>query len=262
MARLKEQCIWITGASSGIGRALALALCEEGNFVIVSGRNQQALNQLSMQAKGRIKPLVFDVTRDGQSLPEVQESLHAITDYLDGVICCAGICEYEDGLDFNPALYERVIDTNFLGVIRTFNAALPSLKQSQTSPFFAAVGSVSSIVGLPRAEAYGASKAALEYFIRSLQADSVNLPLRAHLIRPGFVKTSLTQHNDFPMPLIMSPDKAAQNIVQGIRSNKHIIDFPLRLSLGLKLTRLFYSLWLRVGAGRITRLKKADWKSP
>lgn len=257
---VRGQCIWITGASSGIGRSLAMMLCAQGNYVIVSARNDEKLQKMAQESHGKMATLPFDLAGGDATWADAARRLRELTDYLDLVICCAGICEYEDNLRFDPALYQRTFDVNLMGVIRTFNLSLPLLRRSAVRAQFAVLGSLSSIVGLPRAEAYGASKAALEYFMRSLKADLVHLPIDFTLVRPGFVDTALTQSNDFSMPMLMSPDNAAQVIIKGIGKRRFLVDFPLRLSWTLRLCAVFFPVWCRWVAPGITRIRKNHWQ--
>lgn len=259
MTDLSEQCVWVTGATSGIGLALSRALVKKGCFVIASGRNEKALGELSLASEGRLKPLVFDVAGSDESLLEVNQKLSELTDYIDTVVCCAGVCEYEDSLRFDSAMYQRVMAVNFLGVVRTLNLAMPYLKRSELEPHFSAVGSLSSVVGFPRAEAYGSSKAAVEYFMRSLRADTINLPLRVSLIRPGFVSTPMTEKNDFDMPFEMSAEAAADAIIRGLQRNQFCIDFPRRLSWLLRGFAALGGLWVKLAAPKLTRHRKKTW---
>jgi short-subunit dehydrogenase len=253
MQKITGRCIWITGASSGLGKALAEQLAEAGNFVIVSARSQAALTKLAAQYPGKIKALQLDISRN-IDLKETAIQLREITDYLDMVICAAGICEYEDNLNFNPDMYERTFDVNFLGVVRTLNIALPLLKNAQTRPHFAVISSLSTCIGFPRAEAYGASKAALNYFMQSLRADFSNIALDLSLVRPGFIATDLTKENDFAMPFMMTPEAAAERIILELGKRKFSIDFPLRLSWPLRATGLLFGAWYKWIAPKLTRI--------
>lgn len=260
MADLTGRCIWVTGASSGIGKALAKTLCEMGNFVIVSARNKEALHNLVIGASGRMSAFPIDLAGGRESLSEYATGLSNITDYLDIVICCAGVCEYEDDLSFDPEMYRKVMDVNFIGVVKTLHLALPLLKKSSGTPQMVAVGSLSSVVPFPRAEAYGASKAALQYFMESLSADVSDTPLKVSLVRPGFVKTEMTAANDFEMPFILDVDEAVRGIIKGIQMQKRIIDFPRRLSWLLRLLGTV-GLWRRWIAPSMTRVSRDLWKS-
>lgn len=249
-----NKIIWITGASSGIGAALVHRLVAEGHFVIISGRNRETLARIQLSSPKLIKLLVCDVGDDA-SMADAGYALTEITDQLDLVIACAGICEYEDDLELDVKRYRRVFDANFFGVVNTLHQALPLLANSR-APVFAAVGSLSSVVGFPRAEAYGASKAALSYFMDSVRADTSRVRLRTVLIRPGFIDTPLTKSNDFSMPFLMSPEQAADRILRGLSGNQSVIDFPRRLSWPLRILGFLRPVWYRLCAPRITRIRK------
>ncbi|WOX05832.1 SDR family NAD(P)-dependent oxidoreductase [Microbulbifer pacificus] len=249
-----KKIVWITGASSGIGAALVRKLVAEGHFVIVSGRNRDTLLKIQQPSPKLIKVLACDVGDDA-SMAEAGRALAEITDQLDLVIACAGVCEYEDNLELDVKRYRRVFDANFFGVVNTLHQALPLLANSR-SPVFAAVGSLSSIVGFPRAEAYGASKAAVSYFMESVRADTSRVRLRTVLIRPGFIDTPLTKGNDFAMPLMMSPEQAAHRILRGLSGSRSIIDFPRRLSWSLRMLAVLRPVWHKLCAPRITRIRK------
>ncbi len=250
---ISGRCIWVTGASSGLGKALTQQLAEAGNFVIASARSQKDLAELAAQYPGKIKIFPIDVSRT-LDLAAATHELSEITDYLDLVICSAGICEYEDNLQFNPNMYERALDVNFLGVVRILNISLPLLKRSKMRPHFAAVSSLSTCVGFPRAEAYGASKAALNYFMQSLRADFSKVAIDFSLIRPGFITTNLVKHNDFPMPFIMTPELASQRIIKQLEARHFFIDFPRRLSWPLHLWGFFFGAWCKWVAPKLTRI--------
>lgn len=255
MTKLKGRCIWITGASSGLGRALAEQLAAEGNFVIASARSTTALAELTRLYPGKIKALPLDIS-NRLNLEETAAQLREITDYLDMVICAAGICEYEDQLSFNPDIYTRTLDVNFLGVVRTLHIALPLLKKAQIRPQFVAISSLSTCVGFPRAEAYGSSKAALNYFMQSLRADLVNIALDLSLVRPGFIATNLVAQNDFAMPFMMTPSNASKRIIKALEKRTFLIDFPQRLSLPLRLCGFFFNAWCKWLAPKLTRIRE------
>ena len=251
---LVDSCVLVTGATSGIGRELVVQLVKAGNFVVACGRNKDALNRLAAEVGSCVKPLLFDVG-DTDALAATAKQLADITDYLDCVIAVAGICEYEDDVVSDVGLYERVFNTNFLGVVRTLHLTKPLLDKSRAQPQFVAVGSLSSVIPFPRAEAYGASKSALEYFVKSARIDLSHQRLRVSLARPGFVSTKLIKDNDFPMPFLLTPEQAATRIISGVKKRKLIIDFPRRLSWPLRALSVFSGLWVRVLGPRLTRAK-------
>lgn len=258
MKEIRDKNIWITGASSGVGRALVELLVSRNNFVIVSSRARDKLLELQKISPSRIRVLDCDVGND-EDMARAKVALAELTDQLDFVVACAGTCEYDDDLRLDSASYRRVFDANFFGVVNTLRLALPHLMRAASpaqQPVFAAVGSLSSLVGYPRAEAYGASKAALGYFLDAVRADTSRVPLRIVHIRPGFVDTPLTATNDFSMPLLMSPEDAAERILAGLEAGHSQIDFPRRLSWPLRFLGCFRSLWFRFFAPKITRIYK------
>ncbi|WP_445358591.1 SDR family NAD(P)-dependent oxidoreductase [Microbulbifer sp. ANSA005] len=250
---IRDKTIWITGASSGIGRSLTLRLVEQNNFVIASSRRLDALTELQNIAPSRLRVLDCDLSDDAV-MPGVTRRLADFTDHLDMVIACAGTCEYDDDLQLDVTMYRRVFDGNFFALVNTLKCAQPLLAASR-SPVFAALGSLSSVVPFPRAEAYGSSKAAVAYFLESVRADTSLTPLRVVHIRPGFVDTRLTQRNDFDMPFLMTPEQAAERIEQGLCGVGHTVDFPKRLSWPLRFLGFFSSIWFRFCVPQMTRIR-------
>jgi short-subunit dehydrogenase len=251
---MSEKTIWITGASSGIGRALVHELAKGRNFLIISGRSEAKLQALAEEVGGPMLLLPVDVADEAQ-MAEAENRLRAQVDSLDLVILCAGTCEYQNSWRVDSALHRRVFNTNYFGAVNTVRVALPLLKNSRNAPRIVGVGSLSSVVPFPRAEAYGASKAALDYFLESLRVDVAPIKVAVTLVRPGFVDTPLTRRNDFDMPFLMAPEAAATTILRGIAKGKNTIQFPLKLSVTLNFFRLFHGLWSRAVA---PRLRKQD----
>ncbi|TQV80072.1 SDR family NAD(P)-dependent oxidoreductase [Exilibacterium tricleocarpae] len=255
MASVSGANIWITGASSGIGRALALQLAEAGNTVFASGRNEAALAGLCAQNPQRLVALACDVS-DDNGMEEAGRRLRSMTDSLDMVILNAGTCEYVDNAELDNALFRRVFAVNLFGVVNTLTVAKPLLQKAQRRGHIVGIGSLSTVVGLPRAEAYGASKAAMQYLLDSLRVDLAHEKIDVTVVRPGFVETPMTAANDFPMPFAMDAERAATIILRGIAGRQRVVEFPLRLSWSLKLAALCSGLWYRVAAPRLNRANK------
>lgn len=241
--------VWITGATSGIGRALAQQLVADGDRVIASARNAAALAALERAGGGAITALAFDIT-DTAAVAAMTARLKALGG-IDTVIANAGTCEYIDVADFDAAAARRVIETNTIGTFNTVAAALPAL--SGPTPQVVLVSSLSTLVGLPRASAYGASKAAIDYLGRSLMIDLGGRGVDVTVVRPGFVKTSLTDRNDFAMPFIVEVEVAAARIAAGIRRRRRWVSFPARLVLALRIAWLLGPLWYRLAARLLAR---------
>ncbi|MCP5356762.1 MAG: SDR family NAD(P)-dependent oxidoreductase [Pseudomonadales bacterium] len=250
---------WITGAGSGIGLALARALARRGDHVIASGRRPEALAALQQEFPDNMTPLPVDVTdkvamEDLFGRPEV-----AHLKRLDGVILSAGICEYVHVDNLDPTLFERVMQTNFQGAVLSTRAALPLLRQSAASAsrpaVLAAVSSMSTYVGFPRAQAYGASKAALSYFLDSLRCDLAP-GISVCTIYPGFIETPMTEQNDFPMPMMLSAEQAAHRILSALEKRPRRIVLPWRMHALLTLARALPGIWYGMAIPRLTRQRR------
>ena len=255
---IENKNVWITGASSGIGSELALNLAQNGNTVVVSARSMDKLTALqakSSSLSGSIVPLVYDVTQDKDS-DSIRSSLAEIVDPLDIVIICAGRCEYIDNAELDTDLFRRVYDVNVFGAVNSAIVALPLLRKANISkrgkPRIVAVASLSAVTGLPRAEAYGSSKAAMIYLFNTLRLD-LKKTVDVTIVNPGFVATGMTKQNDFPMPFLMQPPQAAQCIIDAVAKRKLTVNFPLRLWLSLKLPSLIPSVWYRWIGPRLVR---------
>lgn len=218
--------VLITGASSGIGLQLARDYAADGWHVIACGRNEERLETLR-QAFPQIETCVFDIT----DLAETRTALSG--KLVDLAILCAGTCEYLDHGVVEAEKVHRVMLTNFSGPVNCLDSLLP---QMQPGSRVALVGSTASMVPLPRAEAYGASKAALAYFARSLAQDVKRQQVGITLVLPGFVDTPLTQRNDFAMPMIVDVVQASRIIRRGLAKGKAEIAFPALFAFILRVT--------------------------
>ncbi|MCC5881816.1 MAG: SDR family NAD(P)-dependent oxidoreductase [Halomonas sp.] len=241
--------IWLTGATSGIGRALAVRLLDQGHLVALSGRSETALRSLS-KGRSNALPLPLDVT-DRDAIDTAGRHLGDLFGHLDMAILNAGTCEYLDPPHLDSALVERVFAVNFFGAVYCTTAALPLLRLAREQggrPQLAATSSASAYLALPRAEAYGASKAALSYYLESLRLDLAHEGIDISVIHPGFVATPLTERNDFAMPMRISAEAAATAIIAGLAKRRFDIHFPRRFTLGIRLLGLLPpSLRFRLG---------------
>ena len=242
-----RKTVWITGASSGLGRSLALQLAASGNRVIASARNEAELNKLAA-LDANIVPLVCDIT-DDKAIDVVRARLVEISAQLDQVILNAGNCEYLDFPEPDWAAVRRVMEVNFFGTVNCVKIALPLLRKSGNDrAHVVAVASQVTAAPFPRAEAYGASKAAMRYFFDSLRMDLAVEDIDVTVVNPGFVDTPLTRKNDFPMPFLMPVDEAATRIIKNIAARPRTYSFPLRLSALLLLSKLMPGLWQKMVA--------------
>ncbi|HAU4892885.1 SDR family NAD(P)-dependent oxidoreductase [Aeromonas hydrophila] len=236
--------VLITGATSGIGFQLALDYRRAGWQVWGCGRDGERLLALGRHG---ITPLQFD-GRDASAVSEAAAGLPRV----DLVILNAGNCEYMDVAEgFDGALFARVIETSLIATGHALAAFLPLLGAGGR---LAIVSSSVSWLPLPRAEAYGASKAALDYLADTLRLDLAGKGIGVTLIRPGFVATPLTAKNDFPMPCLVTVEEASRAIMAGLTAGRHQIHFPRRFIWLLRLLgALPTGLWLRLGRTLVSK---------
>ncbi len=228
MTHDRADWVWITGASSGIGEALARRLLGEGRQVVITARSREKLQSIADDFPDNCHVLPVDLT-DRQGLDSAREALMAITDHLDAVVLNAGTCEYIDARQFDAGLFEPVMNINVLGSANTLELALPMLRRSPNRAQVVGVGSMAAVLPLTRSEAYGASKAAMEYLMNSLRVDLAPENIDVTLVRPGFVKTPLTDRNDFEMPFLIDAEQASGHIARGMDKRKLTVQFPWQL---------------------------------
>lgn len=232
--------VLITGASSGIGLALAKGYAKLGYQVIACGRSEQRLQQLTHN-NDNITSLVFDINDDNQ-IHHASLNLPA----LDIVILNAGDCQYiDDVLSFDAAKFEQIIQTNLIATAKLIEKLVCSIPPNGQ---LVLMGSSVSILPLPRAQAYGASKAGLAYLAESLAIDLQKHHIKVSLISPGFIDTPLTAKNTFAMPFILSSLDASKRIIKGIRKEKAHISFPKRLIWPMKILSFLPRTWWRAMA--------------
>ena len=253
-----DKVIWVTGASSGLGRSLVLELAAQGHLVIASARNEESL--LSLE---KLSPFIIalpcDIT-DEDSLQSAQAKISTNFSSLDQVILNAGNCEYLEFPDPDWAAIRRVMEVNYFGTINCLQVALPLLRQSIVArPHIIVVASQVTNAPFAKAEAYGASKAALQYFFDSLRIDLAPENIDVSVVNPGFVDTPLTRKNDFDMPFLMDVDDAAQRIIKQIASRPRSYSFPKRLRALLLISRLMPGTWQKMVSRDIS---KATPKTP
>lgn len=246
--------VWVVGASSGIGRATAHRLHALGATVVVSARNQQALDEFVASHTGS-ESVAVDVT--------ARESMRAACDTvvrrhgrIDLALYCAGHYSAMSATEFDLDEALRHQQVNVGGVLHWLAGLLPQLLRQAdagASAHLSVVASVAGYRGLPRALAYGPTKAALINLAETLYLDLAPRGVAVSLINPGFVRTPLTAHNAFTMPALLSPEQAALAIVRGWRSGRFEIHFPWRFTWAMKVLRsLAPGLYLRL-VGRALR---------
>lgn len=241
MADWPDARVWVIGASSGIGAALARALLERGARVALSARSAVDLERMAAAHGARALALPLDVTDAAAVAP----ALHRVVGAWGGVdlvVLCAGTHQPVRAWELDAADARRLVDVNLNGVINCLPAVVQQLLQ-QKSGGIGIVSSVAGYGGLPTALVYGATKAALINLAETLYLDLAPRGLAVYLINPGFVKTPLTDRNTFRMPALISADEAATEILAGLARGAFEIHFPRRFTRWLKLLRLLPYRW-------------------
>lgn len=218
--------ILITGATSGIGEALANHAASRGYHVLACGRNEEKLAQLSQHQN--IQSVQFDVTDENAT----QRALAEVR--FDIAVLNAGTCEYVDLPEFEPAMFRRVFEVNFFGIINCVSALLP---KAHAGSQLVIIDSMARLFPFTRSQAYGASKAAVHYFTQSMKIDLKSRGIIVQSVSPGFVETPLTDKNDFEMPMKITAQEAAESLLKGIEKGQSSIYFPT--AFGLMLRTLF-----------------------
>lgn len=236
MAQWTDRTVWLVGASTGIGRATASLLHAQGAHVVVSARNADALSGFVAMHPGSTA-LPVDVT-DAQALQAAHDlALQASPQRrLDLVMYCAGHYQPMRADDFNLAEALRHQRINYDGALNLLAAVLPTLRR-QGSGHLSLVASVAGFRGLPRALAYGPTKAALNNLAEILYLDLHPAGIGVSVVNPGFVRTPMTAGNDFAMPALLTPEQAAKAILAGWGAGRFEIHFPKRFTWWLKLMR-------------------------
>jgi NAD(P)-dependent dehydrogenase (short-subunit alcohol dehydrogenase family) len=253
----RGKSVWVLGASSGIGLATAEHLARAGARLIVSARNAAALDEFCQRHPGALA-LPLDVTDDasiGQTFDALCRHLDAHARTLDLVMYCVGHYRPMQARQLDLQQLRLHIDINYLGALRVLEQVVPHLL-AQGKGHLSLVASVAGYRGLPRALAYGPTKAALISLAQTLHHDLAPLGLGVSVINPGFVATGLTAQNDFEMPALQTPDQAALAILHGWADGRFDIHFPRRFSrivkglalLGLLSDRLAFTIIRRITA--------------
>lgn len=219
-----NKTVLITGATSGIGLALFKYYVQQGFKVVACGRNKQ---QLALLEQDALCTLAFDINNED----DIALASQSIAD-IDILILNAGHCLYIDNAkQFDGQLFKQIINTNLVSAGTILQYFLPKVSSGGQLAF---VSSSATLLPFPRTEAYGASKAGLDYLANSLRLDLAHEEIGVTLIHPGFVKTPLTDKNDFNMPFLITTEQAAERIFKAIKQKKHYAHFPKRLTVLLK----------------------------
>ena len=211
---------WLVGASEGLGRALAHALSRAGVEVVVSGRNAERLEELADSLPGKAVPLAMDVS-DMASVRAAAEAAGP----LDGIVYLAGAYWPFPAQKWDPEQAAIMGDVNFTGALRVLGCVVPGMATAGRG-HVVIIGSLSGFRGLPGSIGYGSAKAGLMHLAESMYADLRRSGVKVQLANPGFIRTRLTELNDFHMPQIMEPEDAAQRIFDHMQTDRFKTSFP------------------------------------
>ena len=245
--------IWITGASSGIGKALALKFANEGWQVAASARRENLLKDLSNQNLS-IHPFPLDVKSEAETNNVFQNIIKKFKT-IDISVFCTGIHDPDAEKQLSSEKIREIMETNFFGTLNCIMAVNTFFREKK-SGHISIVSSVAGYRGLPAASGYCASKSALTSLAESLYFDFKRHNVRVSLVSPGFIKTPMTDKNKFPMPMIKSPEFAAEKMFIGLtKKNSFEIHFPFAFTMIMKLLKIMpnwlYFLLVKKGMKKI-----------
>ena len=242
-AKPNDGVAWVTGASAGIGRALALRLATDGWRVAATARRADALDALAAASNGRIAPYPGDVT-DAAAMADIVAAIEAREGRIALAVLNAGVYHLAERERLDAALAWRTIETNLGGVVRCLDPLLATMVPRRRGQI-ALVASLAGYGGIPGSLAYGSGKAAVISIAEALSLTHGRDGLTIQVVNPGFVRTAMTAPNDYPMPFMMSTEAAADRIASGLRRSGFEIAFPRRLAWVAKAAGLLpYPLWL------------------
>lgn len=244
----RHRIAWITGAGKGLGRSLALELAARGVTVAASARSEEDLAHLAAE-DSRIHPYTLDVTQE-TAVQAVRAAIEQDLGDIDLAVFNAGTHLPVQGDHLTSAPFRTLLEVNLMGVVHGLAAVVPGFIARRRG-HVVVTASVSGYRGLPTAAAYGATKAGLINMCEALKPDLERFGVMVSVVNPGFVRTPLTDKNDFPMPFLMEPDEAARRMADGIEAGRFEIIFPTRMALLMKVlallpASLFFALTRRM----------------
>ena len=235
----EKKIIWITGASSGIGKALAIKFAEKGWTVAASARRENLLEDLN-----KFNPNIYSFPLDVTEIENCKLIANKIIEKFGGIDICVfgtGMHDPKSEKRFNLNKIREIMEVNYFGTMNSINSIYEYFSEKKNGQI-SIISSVAGYRGLPAAGAYCASKAALTSYAESLNFDMQMKNVKVLLISPGFIKTPMTDQNDFPMPMIKSPEFAANEIFKGLTEKKSFeIHFPKAFTYFLKFLQILPS---------------------
>ena len=242
---MSKKTIWITGASTGIGKALAIKFAENGWEVAASARREELLKKLN-KFNTNIHPYPLDVTKI-DNCKSIAESIIKDLGKIDICVFGTGMHDPQSEKKFNLGKIRQIMEVNYFGTMNSINSVYEYFSERKNGQI-SIISSVAGYRGLPAAGAYCASKSALISFAESLYFDMIRKNVIVSVISPGFIKTPMTDQNDFPMPMIKSAEYAADKIYLGLlKRNRFEIHFPKTFTFLMKTIQILPN-WLYFGA--------------
>ena len=223
---------WIVGASEGLGEALARKMSSAGAHLILSARNAERLGALAASLPGQASVVPMDIADDASVAAAAAQAGE-----VDGIVLLAGVYWPMPATEWNAEQAVAMADVNFTGFVRVLGHVVPAMV-ARDAGHIVITGSLSGFRGLPGAIGYGASKAAVMSLAESMHADLRRTGVEVQLVNPGFIRTRLTEKNDFTMPFIMEPDAAAQAMFDHMNSGLFKRNFPMVFSWLFRLSQL------------------------
>lgn len=234
MQDVQGKHIWVIGASSGIGRALAVELSKRGAILALSARREGELKALNQDLGGKHHVAPLDIGNHDDVM-KVTNDIATHFKTIDSIIMMAALYDPTSLDKLDIAKTRTMIDVNLMGAFNLIHAALPVLKK-QGHGQLALCGSVAGYRGLPNGQPYSATKAAIINLTESLMIENPDLDIK--VINPGFVRTPLTDKNDFDMPMMMEPEDAAIALANGLTRKGFEIHFPRKFTFIMKTLRI------------------------
>ena len=251
-----KKTIWITGGSTGIGKALAIKFANEGWNVAISARRENLLEEIS-NVNENISSFPLDVTKK-ENCKEVFNLIKNKFENIDICFFSTGTWDPKKEKDIDVEQIENVFKVNFFGTLNCIKAVEEYFKNKK-SGIITIVSSIAGYRGLPNSTGYGPSKSALNNLAESLYFDFGRSNVRVCLVSPGFIKTPMTDKNDFNMPFLKTPEYAAEKIYDGlVNKNSFEIHFPKSLTMILKIlgflpNKIYFGL-----IGKLTKYQKKN----
>lgn len=228
---------WIVGASQGLGRAVAIEISKMGAEVILSSRDENALGMVARECPGKTQIVPMDISHS-ESVTAAARTIGKI----DGVVFLAGVYWPMSSREFDGEMAAAMLDINLTGAVRVLGHVVPDMV-ARDEGHIVLTGSLSGFRGLPGAVGYGASKAGIMSLAETMRADLGRTGVTVQLVNPGFVRTRLTEKNDFSMPFIMEPEEAARAFVEHLHGDSFARNFPRLFSLLFRASQ-FLPDWL------------------